>query len=214
MRPREQLSAFVKDALVKGRSREEIKAALHDAGWTASEVSDAMNSWADTAFDPPIPRPRPIVTAREAFFYGLMFAALIMTAWHLTSISFRLIDIWLPEFPVPEGRAAWSINGIRFSIAVLVVFFPLFLIMNAKAERSSRLDTAKRRSALRRWFGFLTLLLAALSLLGDLVYVIYKFLDGDLTSRSLARAAVVAVVAGCIFLYFRKETEEADSAQH
>lgn len=214
MRPREQLAGFVGEALARGRSRQEISAALHDAGWTASEVSDAMDSWVDSPFDPPIPRPRPIVTAREAFFYGLMFAALAMTAWHLTSMSFRLIDIWLPEAAARQDGIGWAVDSIRFSMAALVVFFPLFLFMNATAVRKSRLDVAGRRSALRRWFGFITLLLAAFSLLGDLVYVIYKLLDGDLTARTIAKAAVVAIVAGCIFLYFRKETEEVDGAQH
>jgi len=211
MRPTDQIAIFVHDALAAGRSRDEISEALARAGWAPNEISDALNSWADSDFSPPVPRPRSYVSAQEAFFYGLMFAALGMTAWHLSSLSFNLIDRWL-YLPSDSRFMTRSIGQMRWSIASLIVFAPLFLILNARATRDTRADPGKSRSGIRKWFGYITLFLAAISLLGNLMYAIYALLNGDLTARFIAKSVVVAVVAGVIFLYFRKETSESKDA--
>ncbi|MCL7463785.1 DUF5671 domain-containing protein [Phaeovulum sp. NW3] len=205
MRNADHLAAFVRDALIAGRPRPEIEAALRTAGWTPAEISEAMQAWAEGTFLPPVPRPRPYVSAREAFVYGLMFVALAMTAWHLTALSFMLIDRWLPEPGQPDW-AAYQLGGMRWSIATLAVFAPLFLWLNARILRDTRTDPGKRRSTVRKWVGQITLFLAAIALLGDLITVIHAMLSGDLTLRFVLKAGVVGLVAGAIFLVFRQET--------
>ncbi|TCM84617.1 DUF5671 domain-containing protein [Rhodovulum steppense] len=210
MRPAEQLSQFVAEALAAGRSRAEIAAALRAAGWTETETAEALGAWAEGDFLPPVPRPRPYLSAREAFVYGLMFLALAMTTWHVTALGFRLIDRWIPSLTDPATYS--SADAIRWSIASLVVFFPLFLILNERTARAARRNQGLRRSAARRWFGHLTLFLATLALLGDLIAVIYAALGGDLTLRFLAKAGLVAVTAGIVLAYFRGEMAEPDDA--
>lgn len=215
MRPAEQLAKFTHDALIAGRSREEISTALQHAGWAKNEVSEALDAWSDSDFSPPVPRPRAYVSAREAFFYGLMFSALAMTAWHLTSLSFELIDRWIPDLAEKprEGYAlARSLRNTRWAIASLIVFAPLFMMLNMYAVRTTKADPGKRRSGVRKWFGYITLFIAAISLLGDLMYLIYTLLNGDLTTRFAAKTITVAIVAGVIFLYFRAETAEENDA--
>jgi hypothetical protein len=211
MRPADQIAQFVAEALKEGRSRDEISAALDEAGWTPNEVAGALDAWAETGFTPPVPRPRPYVSAREAFLYGLMFLALAMTAWNITTLGFELIELWLPD--VTDKFSRYNAQSVRWSISVLVVFFPLFLVMNTRAQRAAHADPGKRRSAVRKWFGYITLFLAAIALLGDLIAVIYALLSGDLTARFIAKAALVALTAGLIFLYFRGEMEEAEDAR-
>lgn len=215
MRPADNLAAFTRDALIAGRSREDISVALQQAGWAPNEITDALNAWSDTEFSPPVPRPRAYVSARDAFFYGLMFSTLAMTAWHLTSLSFDLIDRWIPDpaDTTPDSyRSRWALRRMRWSIASLIVFAPLFMMLNMRAMRATKADPGKRRSGVRKWFGYITLFIAAISLLGDLMYLIYALLNGDLTMRFAAKTAVVAVVAGVIFLYFRREIAEEDDA--
>lgn len=211
MRPADRLARFVAEALKDGRSREDIATALQNAGWAPKEVAGALNAWAETGFMPPVPRPRPYVSAREAFLYGMMFLALAMTAWNITTLGFELIELWLPD--VTDKYSRYSAASVRWSISVLVVFFPLFLVMNSRAQRAAHADPGKRRSAVRKWFGYITLFLAAIALLGDLIAVIYALLSGDLTARFIAKAALVALTAGLIFLYFRGEMEEAEDAR-
>lgn len=207
MRPADQLSRFVHQALVAGRDRAEIDAALTQAGWTRSEIAAALGSWADGGALPPVPRPRPMLTAREAFAYALMFITLAISAWHLTALSFSLIDLWMPE-PSDYGYGGYRLDSMRWSIASLIVFLPAFLWLNRRIQRQTRSDPARRRSAMRKWIGYLTLFLAVLSLAGDAIYCLYTFLNGDLTLRVLAKAGVVAVIAGTILLYFKGEVDD------
>lgn len=211
MRPADQLATFVHDALRTGRSRAEIRAALSAAGWTDSEVAGALAAWAETDFTPPVPRPRPFVSAREAFTYGLMFVALAMTAWHLVTLSFALIDIFIPDVVADQDLGLWRMRAMRFSIASLVVFLPLFLLLNQRTQRMTRSDPGQRRSLVRKWVSYVTLFLASMALLGDLIAVIYSLLNGDMTLRFAAKTLTVAVVAGIIFLYFRGEMDDRDA---
>jgi hypothetical protein len=211
MKPADLVAAFVAEALAAGRSRADIAEALERAGWTPSEARAALSAWAETEFLPPVPRPRAYVSAREAFVHALMFLALAVSVWNITALGFALIDLWLPE--AGDYGAGWAVWDVRWSISVLVVVFPLFLVLDARERRSLAMDPARRRSAVRKWFGYTTLFLASLALVGDLVALIYAFLSGDLTSRVLAKAALVAVTAGLVFLYFRGEMAEAEDAR-
>lgn len=206
----DHLAQFVAEALRQGRTRPEISEALRGAGWAAPEVAEALGAWAEGGFTPPVPRPRPYVSAREAFLYGLMFCALAATAWHVTRLGFELIDLWVPD--PAEVRVGGQSGGIRWSVATLVVVMPLFLFLTARTARAARANEGLRRSAVRKWVGYITLFLSALALLGDLIAVIYAFLSGDLTMRFLAKAVLVAVTSGLIFLYFRGELAEPSDA--
>ncbi|MGI9321949.1 MAG: DUF5671 domain-containing protein [Pseudomonadales bacterium] len=200
----DRLSKFVHDALAAGRSREEIRSQLTTAGWTDSEIHTALDTWADSAANPPVPKPSPFVSGREVFFHGLLFVALAVTAWHLASLGLSLIDYWLPDStsPLPLGFTALQ---IRLSIAFLVVFFPVLVLLNLRATRSG---PELRRSLVRKWFCYITLFLAAITLLGNLIYVVHALLSGDLTLRFFAKALLVATVAGAVFLYFRADITE------
>ena len=171
-------------------------------------MTEALRGYADSDFSPPIPRPRPQPSAKDAFFYGLMFAALAVTAFETVFLLNSLIDIWLAE-PGSSGRS-YRIDNIRWAIATIIVFGPVFFWLNRRSNRSADSDPAKKRSPILKWLSYVTLFVSALTLAGDLVYVIYRFLDGDITLRFLAKAAVVAVVAGLVFGYFRQKLRDND----
>lgn len=210
MRPSDELAGFVREALVAGRSRDEIRTALTEAGWAENEVRDALGAWVDGGFTPPVPRPRPYLSAREAFTYGLMFAALAMTTFFLVELGHEIVDLLLPD--EPRATRSFNYGDIRWAISVLVVFAPTFLWLNARAQREARADPGKRRSGVRKWIGYVTLFLAVLALLGDLLAAIYAFLSGDLTLAFALKALVVAAVAGAVFLYYRTEMAEIGDA--
>ena len=193
------LAQFVRDALSAGKSRVEIAAVLGQAGWSAQEVSDALEGWADVPFAPPVPRPRPVVTARDFFVYALMFGALLFGAGYLVGLLHALIDHFI------SSEDSGATYRIRWAMAVLIVTLPLYLWLATRENRRLAADPALARSAIRSWMTYVTLLFAAAVLLGDLVAVIYAFLSGDLTVQFALKALVVAGIAGGIFGYYRRD---------
>lgn len=204
MRPSDHLARFVRESLLAGRGRDRIAAGLRGAGWSDREIEDALAAWQD---DPagglPVPRPRPVVSARDAVVYGLLFASLVMVSWHVVQLGFGVIDRLLPAV----GQWQAPASGIRWSIAVLLAFLPVFMLLDRWIARETGRDPGRRRSQLRRWFASVALLIAALVLLGDLVAVLHAGLTGDLTARFAARAGLVALMGVLVLAYYRGDLD-------
>lgn len=200
------LAQFVREALGAGRSRSEIEVVLTEAGWTTAEAREALQAWSETSFVPPIPRPQALVSARDFFIYALTFGALIFTAIYMVVLCHALID-WAYPQPYHYGIS----STVRWSIAVLVVAAPTYFWLTWRERRRLENDPSLHRSSVRKWWIYIALLVAASVLLGDLVSTIYALLDGDFTVQFLAKAAVVAVVAGGVFLFYRGDIRHGDT---
>ena len=196
----EELLDFVREALGRGLSRAQIENALVNAGWEKGRVSSALASFADSDLPVPVPRPRVYLSAREAFFYLVIFVTLYTSAYNLGSLLFQFIN---RAFPIPTQVSAKQINDtIRFSISALVVAFPIFLYVSNLMSRSVSLDPGKRASKVRKWLTYLTLFIVACILIGDFVSLIYNFLGGELTARFALKVLVVGSISGAVFAYY------------
>lgn len=204
MAQRDELSIFVRDALSAGKSRSEISDVLDRAGWSASEVRDALAGWADTAFSPPVPRPTATFSARDFFIYALTFAVLLLGAFNLVLVLQAIVDMAFSD-------DSYGVLGrIRWGVSVLIVTAPLYLWLTLRERRKLAQDPALYRSVMRKWLTYIALLLAALTLLGDLIATIYALLTGDLTAQFGIKALIVGIVAGGIFLFYLKDMQKGD----
>jgi hypothetical protein len=195
----QDLDRFVRDALARGSSRERIDSTLKQAGWAPEQVQSALAAYAEVDFEVPVPRPRPHLSARDAFVYLVLFTTLYISAYHFGSLLFSLIN---RAFPDPTDRYQLFGPSIRWSVASIVIAFPLFLIMSARIARTLREQPVKRLSAVRRWLTYLTLFLAAVILIGDLITLVYQLLGGSLTIRFVLKVLVVGVIAAAVFGYY------------
>ncbi len=204
----DRLIEFVREALSVGQSREHIRAALTEAGWSEHEIAESLASFATTDFTPPVPCPRPHLTARDTFIYLLLFASLGFVASYLVTLVHSALDLKLPSSTDSQWLNLYATRMIRFSIAVLVVSAPVFVWMTVYTRRQVSEDAGRRRSPARRWLTYLALLVAALVFLGDAVYVIFSFLNGEATTRFLLKALTVACVSLPIFGFYLHDIEE------
>lgn len=203
MRPSDELAHFVREALASGRSRPEINDALTAAGWSDKERTDAINAYSDSNFTPPVPRPRPYVSAKDAFLYGLLFLMLGVSAFSLNNLFFAIIHLNFPgEDPTITSE---EFHTIRWSISTLIFSLPLFVWLGWLTARAVGKDSGKRRSAIRKSLTYLTLFVAALFVLGDLITLVFYLLSGDTTLRFLLKVLSVASITGGIFGYYLKD---------
>ena len=209
----QDLDLFVRDALARGESRQAVQAALADAGWAPEQVRNALDAWAEVPFSVPVPRPRPYLSPREAFLYLVLFATLYLSAWHLGSLLFDLINAAIPD-PADSAYAdGMRDHSMRFSVASLVIAFPIYLFVARLLSRELAANPVKRLSAVRRWLTYLTLFLAVTVLVCDLIALVYNLLGGDLTLRFVLKVLVVGAIAGAVFGFYlsdlRREERQA-----
>lgn len=196
----QDLEVFVREALAQGQSKEAIAGVLAAAGWTPEQARSALDAYADVAFAVPVPRPRPYLSAREAFLYLVLFATLYITAYHLGSLLFDFINRAFPD-PARQAYAGLG-SSMRWSTASVIIAFPVFLFVARLLGKELARHPVKRLSVVRRWLTYLTLFIAAGVLIGDTITLVYNLLGGELTVRFVLKVVVVAAIAGTIFGYY------------
>jgi hypothetical protein len=142
-------------------------------------------------------------SARDAFFHLLAFTALYAWAISLISLFFTYIDF---AFPDPATRTSTyaveaALSGIRWSLATLIVSYPLFLLIWSFLLREVRISPEKGMSGVRRWLSFLSLFVGAVTILTDGITVVYYLVEGHLTVRFLLKVLALLVITGGLFLY-------------
>jgi len=209
----QDLADFVRHALEQKIGRADIARALTAAGWSESEVAKALAAYSDVSFPIPVPRPRPLFSARDAFTHLVLFGALYSSVWAVVSLLFAFIDHTLPDPALARlGYAStYLADTIRWNIAGLVVSFPIFLFTFRLATNRIVQDATARLSPPRRWLTYLTLAMAVSALAGDLITLIYFALSGELTVPFLLKVLVVAVVSGGTFLHFMVDMRHGEA---
>lgn len=208
------LDTFIREALNRGEPRDRIASALVSAGWTQKEVDAALDDYAVTDLGMAVPKPRPYVSAREAFLYLVLFILLGVVAWNLGSLLFALIDLAIyDELDNPYGGFIFGGRDyqIRAAIAGLVVGGPLFAWLALHIRKQRRTNPAMQRSRVRKWLTYATLIIASCTLIGDVISVVYNFLAGELSTRLILKLLVVGILSGGAFFYFIRDAEEGDA---
>lgn len=197
----DELRLFVREALGRGIARPAIHEQLRSAGWREDEIRSALASFAESVFPVPVPRRKPYQSARETFLYLVMFATLYVSAFNLGQLLFRFVDRANPD-PVRAGQDAFVLDQIRGATAALIIAFPIFFVLARHLARAVARDPDKRGSRVRKWLTYLTLFLAAGTLIGDLIALVSGMLQGNLTSSFFLKVAAVLFISGSIFGYY------------
>ena len=141
------LSEFVKESLQSGQKRDAITQALQQSGWKSDEIRAALDAYTDVDFPVAVPRPRPYLSAREAFLYLFFFILLGIVSYSLGSLLFGLINQMLPdEAAANQWQSVRSERQIRSGISGLVVSTPVFLFLANILRKSRRSNPDLQRS--------------------------------------------------------------------
>lgn len=150
---------------------------------------------------------------RDFFLYLLATATLYACVISGMILLFQYVNYLMPDALgfYREG----ILDSIRWSTAMIIILYPVFAIVTRFLHRDLAAHPEKGDYKIRKWLLYLTVFLAALVVIGDLITLIYQFLNGDLTGRFLIKVAIVLVIAGVVFGYelwdVRRETFEASA---
>ncbi len=148
-------------------------------------------------------------TPRDVFMYLLASAALYWSAFNFVQLVFAHVD---RAFPDPLNPYYDPGSSMRWAIASLIIIFPVYLWVTRFLRREIAAHPEKGEIRIRKWLVYLTLFLAALLIIGDLVALIFNFLGGDLTAPFFLKVATVLAVGGAIFGYYFSDLRGASGS--
>ena len=172
-------------------------------GWTEKQAYSALadHYQSQTGIEVP-PRPSSGASARDAFFYLLIFSTLAVWTLSLGCLAFSLIDRWIAD-PLFRGYSeTFNTYTMTMSLAAVMVAFPLHLLVSRVVLREAVADPDKLESGIRKWLTYMALVIAASVFMGDLITALAYLLRGELTSRFLLKSFVVLVLSSGVFWYY------------
>lgn len=153
-----------------------------------------------------VPRSSP----KDVFYHLLAIVTLYMSAISFITLLFQLINTWFPDRL--NGQDFGINEAIRWSAAVLIVAFPVYLLMMWLINKDLAQNPQRRELRVRKWLGYLTLFIAAITAIVDIATLVYNLLGGELTIRFVLKVLVVLIVSAVIFFYYLKEMRAKQEA--
>ncbi len=153
---------------------------------------------------PHVPRSKPHHgAARDLFMYLLMFATLYTSAISVGNALFELINRAFPDALANNYyNTVYSNDSIRWALASVIIAFPIYVFVAWVLKKEMAQDSTLAHSKTRKWLTYLTLFIAAGVIIGDLIYVLYSLLGGELTVRFALKALSIFIIGGSIFGYY------------
>ena len=93
-------------------------------------------------------------------------------------------------------------NSVRLSMSILLIAVPVYILTSWMIGKDLKENPEKRELGLRKWLIYLTLFVAAITIIVDLITLVNNFLSGELTIQFFLKTAVVLIVAVSVFGYY------------
>jgi len=142
-------------------------------------------------------------------FFSFLLLGIVATAAGI--IFFQVVNKYFSDVLF----SSFSASAIHYSIASLIVGFPVYLWalwfwFSAFGGFASGGKSAleKSESKLSKWLTYIILLIAGGTIIGDLIAIIFNFLQGEYGARFLLKALVVLVIAGLVFSFYFLERKK------
>lgn len=144
---------------------------------------------------------KPKANAKDVLLNLGAFITLYILLGNLLSLLFTVINTAYPK--VTNGYNYYGSSSISWPVATLVVLLPVFIILMWFLERQYRIEAEMQDSVIHKGLTYITLFISGCVVAGDLITVVYYFIDGqELTTGFLLKVAVLLVIFSCLFIYY------------
>ena len=145
---------------------------------------------------------KPKITAKDFFLWT---GALVSFYWTVIAYTFLVFDYINYTFPNPLSYypADPYQSGISGEMASVIVLLPVYLLLMYLIRRDSDRDPSRKEIWVRKWAIILTLFLAGVAMVADLITLLTTFLSGEeLTTAFLLKVLVIILVSAGVFMHF------------
>ena len=139
-------------------------------------------------------------TPKDVFQHLLMIVTLYIGVVSLITLMIQYIDVLFPD--QLNFYYQGLLDGIRLSSSTLVVVTPIFILLSWLIQKEFTQEPDKHELKIRKWLMYLTLFIASITIIIDLVQLVYNFYSGELTTKFLLKVLAVLLVTGAVFIYY------------
>ncbi len=144
---------------------------------------------------------KPKVSVKDFFLNLGATIALYTVVISLVNLLFTVINTAYPK--VINGYYYGGSSSISWAVAVLVIFTPILILLMWLLEKQYIAEPERKDSGVHKWLTYLTLFITSLVIAGDLITVLYYFIDGqELDTAFLLKCFVLLVVSTALFGYY------------
>ncbi len=145
----------------------------------------------------------------QYFFLTLgTLIALVTVSVSFINLIFETLNQAYPDVlnaTYQYGYSSYNFEGIRTTLATVIIFFPVYLTLSHFWAKDSRQNLSTHNNTLRKWALYIILFLIILTVAVDLVTLVRYFISGELTTRFLLKVGSVFLITGTLFGYYFKE---------
>ena len=120
---------------------------------------------------------KPKTTAGDFLLNLGAIIALYTVVSFLLALIFTVINKAYPK--ITNGYDYYYSQSISWPVSILIVLFPIFAVIMWFLEKSYTQDPEKRNIGIHKWLAYITLFIGGIVLIGDLITVLYYFIDGQ-----------------------------------
>jgi len=148
-------------------------------------------------------------TPRDVFLHLLN----ILT-FYLSIIGFIMLYVQYISalFPDPLNFYYTAIaDTVRVATSMFIVAVPVFILTAWLLAKDLKNNPEKREGRLRKWLIYFTLFVSSITIIVNLIILVYNFLSGELTIQFFLKTLVVLLVALAVFGYYIWELRRKDA---
>lgn len=146
-------------------------------------------------------------TAKDFFLHLGTMVALYSFAISLVNLLFTVINKAYPQ--ITGYYYGYSSYSISFPVSVMIIMFPIFILLMWLLERGYKTEPEKRHLGIKKWLTYITLFISGLITAGDLITIVYYFIDGrDITTGFIFKFLTVFAVSLSVFMYYITDIRE------
>ncbi len=142
------------------------------------------------------------ISPKHVFLHLFVMIMLYVSTINFLTLIFQYVNVWVPDTLSNFYSLNQYHNLIRFALASFIIIFPVFILTSWILNRSYLKNPAVKDMKTRKWLIYFTLFTAALIIIGDLVGIVFTFLEGEITTRFILKALAVLSVTIIIFGYY------------
>jgi uncharacterized membrane protein YidH (DUF202 family) len=206
------IEQYVLEKIRAGADLDALRKTLITVGWKEDSVDAAL---ARALVAQGVPSPEGVAqrgdrraAAVEVVINVFSFILLGIVATALGILYFGIIDKFFPDPLAVQYSYSSNTASVHYAIAAILVAFPLYVFAVRLWFRRFREDREKEESKISKWLTYLVLLIAAVTIVGDLIAVLFNFLQGETSVRFFLKALTVLGIAGTVFGFYFLERKK------